>query len=160
MSDLLFASQEWIDRVWSELRSSENVRSHGATWCHGPIGLMVTASPDRGFAQDVLMRIDVHKGDVRDARIVEPAQVQLIPTVFGGSLARWEGLTGSEGSGSLMENVRRAFMSFRGDLPTATRHASLLDAIVSAARAVPTTFDAPATAAAPSPEAEHAGSAS
>ncbi len=157
MSEVLFASQEWIDRVWGALRSSESLRESGATWCHGPIGLYVHADPDKGFAADTLIRFDLHEGEARDARMVDTSDVALIPTVFSGSVSRWTSLLSQDGTGSLLDGVRRAHMSFRGDLPAATRHAAMFDAFVTAARTVAASFESAPIAV---PEAEHAGSAS
>lgn len=157
MSDVLFASQEWIDRVWGALRSSELLRDSGATWCHGPIGLYVHADAEKGFATDVLMRFDLHEGEARDARIVDVSDVTLIPTVFSGTVSRWTTLMSHDESGSLLDSVRRGYMSFRGDLPVSTRHTTMLDAFVAAARTVATRFESAPVAV---PEAEHAGSAS
>lgn len=153
MAELLFAHQEWIDRFWGELRTSETLRSEGATWCHGPVGLLVLADDSKGFPSDVLVRLDLHEGEVRDARAAEDAA--LVPTIFGGTLSRWTQLMGEGGSGTLIDAVRRGHMSFRGDLPSATRHTGMFNALIAAARNVPTTFEANVSA----PEPEHAGSA-
>ncbi len=154
MADLLFAHQEWIDRFWSELRTSETLRTEGATWCHGPVGLLVLADPSKGFASDMLVKLDLHEGEVRDARASSTADARLIPTLFSGTLARWSALVGDGSSGNLIDAVRRGHMSFRGDLPTATRHAHMFDALIATARTIPATFEASAVA----PEPEHAGS--
>lgn len=134
MSSILFVSTEWIDAWWAQLRGNEVIRTTGATWAHGPIALVV---------DDQAIRIDMHEGEARDARSIDDAQLELVPTVISGTWKRWQSLIESPNA-RIIPELLSSHLSMRGDLPTVRRHADLFDELLAAARRVDTIFEAPA----------------
>jgi hypothetical protein len=130
-----FASQEWADSLAVHLNDDARVRTDAMTWVFGPMLLVVDADAEHGF-EATGIRIDVHEGDVRHVTLVDPATANLVPTAFGGSLARWKSVF--SGSLSMFDGVREAKLRVRGDLPTLQRHSGLLDGIARGAAAVVT----------------------
>lgn len=133
-----FASQQWIDALWAELRSDETVRSLGATWVSGPLLLVVDADADAGVTDAVPLRLDLHEGEARDLRIASASETRLAPFAIRGTYARWK--TALQGSEDVVDGVLRGVFSMRGDLPALTRHRGLVRAVMAAATRVATSW--------------------
>lgn len=140
-----FASDEWIDDVWAQLRGDEAIRLAGATWAHGPLLLVVRPHPDSNFNETLALRLDLHEGEARDLRRADLDDGQTTPFVIAGTYPRWR--KALAGDIDLLDALLEAKLSFKGDLPTLERHRSLIAAVLQAAARVETSYPEDAAAA-------------
>jgi len=142
-----FATQSWIDALWAELRSDETFRAAGASWVHGPLLLVIQADPEKGFAETVAIRMDLHQGETRDLRLVPAHGARITPFVLTGPFARWKNVLSA--ATDAYEAILQGRLRLKGDLPVLARHRSLLGALASCAARVPTNWQDDAAAPAP-----------
>lgn len=141
-----FASTEWIDNLWGTLRRDDAARREGAAWTFGPLVIVIDADAEKGFPAPVALQLDLHEGEARDLRAVDPAQAAHSPFVLGGGYLRWKQIF-AEG-GDVIDTVLQGRIRCKGDLPTLMRHRRLLAAIVAAAGRTATTYPDEVAAAA------------
>jgi hypothetical protein len=140
-----FATQEWVDELWGVLRGDDALRSAGAGWAHGPVALVIEAEADKGFEADVVVRLDLHQGEVRDMRLVD--SVPVVPFAVAGSYSRWKSLV--QGERDLYDAIESSQFRLRGDLTAIARHRDLWRRFVALARSAGAVWPDETEAAAP-----------
>lgn len=133
-----FASPEWIDAYWNELRGDEDVRRECASWVYGPAVMLIEAQPEKSFEDDVPVLVHMHEGDTREVRPVARDLAWRAPFVLSGPYERWKAV--AQGGTDAVESVLAGRLTFKGDLPTLVRHRELVTAITDAAGRVDTRF--------------------
>lgn len=137
-----FASPEWIDALWSALRTDEHVRTTGALWVHGPVLVVVEAQPDRQFPVEGRLLIDLHGGETRDVSALGVGEERLAPCAIAGPYERWKQvLRGTNGARlDVVDAVIDGKLHLRGDLAHIARHRPLIEAVVDCAARIDTAF--------------------
>lgn len=133
-----FASDEWIDALWAQLRTDDAVRSAGTTWAHGPLLLVIEPEADKGLTETVALRLDIHEGEARDLRRAEVAAASRTPFAIAGPYSRWKAAI--QGTVDLVDAILQGKVRVKGDLPTLKLHKPLLAAVLAAAARVETEY--------------------
>lgn len=138
MAELLFPSQEWLDRFREEINKSEEYKKSGATWEAGPITFVVKKKPEIGLNEDIAMWIHLHKGECKSAKIVPIEEGHKAPFVITGEYERWKQIINKE-----IEPIKgmvQGKLKLKGHLPTIVKYVKASQDLVECATRVPTKF--------------------
>lgn len=142
-----FASQEWAAALATYLEGSASVRTESMSWVFGPVHLNVDADPEHGLDATTIS-IELHEGSVRSVAATAPGDAGIAPFALDASLARWKSVF--DGSLDIIDAIMQARIEANGDLPTLTRHRSLLAALAAAGAQIDTAWQDEREAAAAS----------
>jgi hypothetical protein len=139
-----FATTEWLDAWWEQLRGSEELRTAAASWAHGPMTWTVLADAEAGVPEPITIRIDLHEGEVREVRAYDGNDVAPVPYRWHAGFAKWKALL--TGTDDLVDAVLTSRILFEGDLTTVTRHRAAFQTMLALARTLETSWQDEAVA--------------
>jgi putative sterol carrier protein len=134
----VFPSEEWINELKNQINASEEYRESGAGWEAGDICFVVYADPDRGLNEKHYLRLDLFRGECREAESV-PAEVgEGAKFLIGADYDRWQQILTLE-----LDPIRGMMMGrikVKGDLSTLMKHTKAATDLLRCAARVPTEF--------------------
>lgn len=126
MQSVTLGSPSWLDAVRDAVNASEDYRRAGAGW-RWPLGIAFL-DPD---GEDRFAVLDLHDGELRDARPVARDDFERAPFRLSGDVDRWENLI-LRGEDA-MRCILLKHLRMEGDALTALRYMpaakALLDAV-------------------------------
>jgi len=135
-----FPSAEWVVAYKDAINASAAYRTSGRTWTYGVITLVCSANPAIGLAEDGCIRLDLHQGVCREAKMVTRAEADSGSAfVIVGDYPRWKQVIRKELEpikGMMQGKLKLA----KGQLPVIVRYVQAARDLVEASTTVPTAF--------------------
>lgn len=140
MSALDFPSAQWVSAYEAAINASHEYRDASLAWTHGPVALVVSGQPASGggVAADVGIWLDLEGGTCRGARVVSGDEAKGAAFVLTAEYRYWKQIIRRE-LGPIAGIMQRK-VALAGSLPIVVRFIKSAEALVDAARAVPTRF--------------------
>jgi putative sterol carrier protein len=132
-----FGSDEWFQEYKDRINRSEAYREAAATW-EGGVAFVFDAEPDRNWPETMHAILDLWHGECRDARQVEPAEVDAAPFLISAPYSRWKQVI--RGELDPIKGMMQGKLKLRGDLSTIVRYVKASNELVNLASSVPTDF--------------------
>jgi putative sterol carrier protein len=118
------------------INDNQAYRAAATEWIW-PVALVLTATPDLGYADDVALEFTLHRGDCTAATILPTGSVTA-PFVLRASYGMWKKVV--RGLVDPVMAVALKQIDIEGSLSTLMLHAGAAKALVACARTVPTHF--------------------
>ena len=136
MTGLRPFSLEWAESFRAAIDNDADYRiaAKGWTW---PVALVLTATPELGYAEDIAVEFALDRGNCRSATIL-PASAVTAPFIFRADFPVWKQM--AQGALDPILAVTRRQVTLTGSLATLLLHAKAAKALVACAQRVPTTF--------------------
>lgn len=134
-----FASEAWVAAYKDALNSNADYKVAGKDWTFGPVAMIVHANPEKGFAHEVAMLLDVERGSCRATKLLPRAEAEQAPFVIMGDYDRWRSVIAGEidPTKAMMQGKLKLT---KGHLPTMLRFIESSKQLVRSASMVPTQF--------------------
>lgn len=129
-------TQPWADALRVAINDNQAYRAAATEWIW-PVALVLTATPDLGYADDVALEFTLHRGDCTAATILPTGSVTA-PFVLRASYGMWKKVV--RGLVDPVMAVALKQIDIEGSLSTLMLHAGAAKALVACARTVPTHF--------------------
>ncbi len=132
-------SEPWAKAFREAINHSDEYRRAGANWTAGSLVFTMNAAPAHDFPQPVSVYMNLHRGECRDARAIDPQEArQQGDFIIAGDYAAWMEVLSGRTSPLLMLTTGRLILS-KGSLLKLLPHTRSAAELVNCARRVPWT---------------------
>ena len=129
-------TQPWADALRAVINDDADYRATAKGW-EWPLALVLERAESLGYPDDVAVRLDLDRGDCREARIVPGTSVEA-DFVLRGPYGVWKRIV--RGELDPMAAVVKQELDLEGSLHTLLVHVKMAKALVACAQRVPTIY--------------------